>query len=185
MDLVAEYDYGLAIKGRFRLADGSKTFRWRLRDSREWSGLGKQLTEAELPLYRATELARRYEVLVVEGEAACDACWDHGLAATTVCGGAAQKQFGEALRILESKWVILWPDNDDAGRGLMRRLAEDIDGTAKVVTIAAPVPSKGDAVDYFARGGQPENLIALAKRAAQDPQVEMHGAGGILKLPES
>jgi len=25
MDLVAEYDYGLAIKGRFRLADGSKT----------------------------------------------------------------------------------------------------------------------------------------------------------------
>ena len=99
MDLVAEYDYGLAIKGRFRLADGSKTFRWRLRDSREWSGLGKQLTEAELPLYRATELARRYEVLVVEGEAACDACWDHGLAATTVCGGAAQKQFGEALSV--------------------------------------------------------------------------------------
>lgn len=166
--LVAEYEYPtaegelIAVKARFETADG-KYFRWRLPGGEYKDGLGGLALEA-LPLWGAPQIAAAPDhepVIVVEGEKAATACRERSLLGVCHAGGASTVKFGDSLAILKGRHVILWPDNDEPGRGFMARVAAQLRGVAgSVRTIAPPLPDKGDAFDYFAAGGTAADLLA-------------------------
>ena len=156
----------VAVKGRFRKPDGStKAFAWKRFGADRWDGL-KGLKERDLPLYNAAKLATTDGlVLIVEGEKAADACLDAGLLAVCPPGGAAAQEFGDQLRQLAGRDVVLWPDSDDEGRALMQRIGLRLQDTAvSVRTIQPDVPPKGDAYDYFGGGETRDALLALLDR---------------------
>lgn len=178
--LVEEYEYRdpftgtvLAYKGRFEWpAPDSpkgyeKSFRWRLPGGDWRSGIKERfpLGVVEMPLWGAeTVLANPgRRVWFAEGERATAAIRARNELA--VCGGwgASQGDFGEALEVLRGREVILWSDNDVPGREYMARVRAALKGiAARVVTVQAPVPPKGDAVEYFAQGGTIDELLAQA-----------------------
>src|SRR3989304_2164775 len=143
--LVEEYEYRgidgnvIAIKGRFVTAKG-KDFRWRMPD-KGWTGLNG-LAEEELPFYGSENLCKEGTVFICEGEKAARACMRNGLLALCPPGSASAKKFGTALEPLAGRDVVLWPDNDDVGRGLMRRIKERLT-ESRVRVVAPPVPEAG------------------------------------------
>jgi hypothetical protein len=156
----------LAVKGRFERPnpDGGKpekSFRWRLPESDYKDGLGGAKV-ADMPLWGADELGPiDQRVWFAEGEAATEAIRARNEIA--VCGGwgASQREFGDAFEVLRGRDVILWPDNDPPGREYMAAVRRHLAGIARsVAVVTAPVPPKGDAVEYFQAGGTVEALLA-------------------------
>jgi len=155
----------LAIKGRFERpteTGSEKRFAWRLPTGTYHEGLGG-LQMADMPLWGWETIEKGTKrVWVAEGEKATEAIRKVGEVA--VCGGwgAHQREFGEQFEILRDRHVILWPDNDAPGREYMATVKRALRGIAKsVTTVTAPVPPKGDAVEYFAVEGQTiESLLA-------------------------
>lgn len=148
-----------------------KSFAWRLPNGSWRDGL-QGLKEDQLPLYNLSALREATgAVWLVEGEKAAESCISRGL--TTVClgGGAAQRDFGNALDPLIDREVILWPDFDDAGAAYMARIAAMLPH-ARFVNPA--VPPKGDAADYFAQGGTVEALQSLLREGAPAVRVLSH-----------
>ncbi len=148
----------VAEKGRFEYLDGRKAFRWRLPGEESWKG---GIKIPDMPLYGLPGLLSRTEepVYFVEGEKACEACLAAGLVAVTHAGGAGTKDFGRSLEALRGRMVMLWPDNDSAGRahmGLVQARLSGIAASVRLVTVH--VPEKGDAFDYFHAGGTVEGL---------------------------
>ena len=186
----AEYQYmasdgaAVAIKGRFRKPNGEKSFAWKRPDADDWSGL-KGLQEKELPLYNAHLIPTSDgPVLIVEGEKAANACLDAALLAVCPPGGAAAKDFGRQLEPLAGRDVILWPDNDDAGRALMQRLSVKLAGVAASVrTVGPDVSAKGDAFDYFHNGGTKDLLLAEANKIRIKPWLEKTADGYLVGIP--
>lgn len=144
---------------------------WR-RPSGEW-GLGG-LSTADLPLYGCEDAARVPAggwVVVTEGEKAADAIRaSHGLREAGIVGvgtvtGAGGTPGPEALSVLRGKRVVLWPDNDEAGREHMEAIA----GALEAASLAEEVrvfdwegaPEKGDAADH----PYPDTLAATLKLA--------------------
>lgn len=187
--LVEAYDYVKAVKGRFERPDPDggkpeKTFRWRKNDGTFDQGLGG-MPMTGMPLYHGEDLAdapldRR--VWVAEGERATDAIRARNELAVCGAWGASQREFGEALDVLRGRPVILWPDNDPPGREYMAAVKRHLRGVAKSVsTVAAPVPPKGDAVEYFQAGGSVEDLLA---NIVERPTVDVLGPEHfIVRLP--
>lgn len=165
--LVAVYQYrdaqGVlrAEKGRFERPDGKKSFKWRKPGDQAWSG-GVRMSE--MPLWGADAVAQAdptQPVIFVEGEKAAEACRARGLLAVTLGGGAGANDFGDALEVLRGREVLLWPDNDAAGRSYMARIHAALKPIAKSVrTVVVPLalPEKGDAFDYFSLGGTWEQI---------------------------
>jgi len=164
----------LAEKGRWNKEDGTKTFFIR-RPGGKWEDGIKPLRVADLPLYNAFAISKaeaNIPVYLVEGEKAADACTRHGLLATTLITGAGGKDFGDALQLLKGRTVALWPDNDPPGREHMLRVhsqLRDIAARVYFLSCPRPLPEKGDAFDYFADGGTPEEL---SKGIIAEPVVE-------------
>lgn len=167
---VALYEYKdasgvvVAEKARFENAEGRKSFKWRLPGATGWpSPSGVVL--ANLPLYGLPQLKEHPSdpVYFVEGEKACEACWEHGLMAVTHGGGASTKDFGDSLEVLRSRTVHLWPDNDAPGAaymGLLRAKLTVLGCDVRVV--AVQLPPKGDAWDFFAAGHTVEEIDTAA-----------------------
>lgn len=163
---VAIYRYGDFEKGRFE-ADGRKWFSWRAVGVQGWPKGASGAVMAAMPLYGSDQHSDG-AVYFCEGENAQRALSSRGLQAVTNAGGAHQKDFGAALELLRGHDVVLWPDNDDDGRGLMDRLE------VKLRPIAASVRRinwkeagpKEDAVDYFRRGGTVDGIEALIEQPA-------------------
>ena len=182
-EVVAEYRYfdvagsEVAVKQRFRRADGTKSFAWRMPDGT----YGLTVKMHDLPLYGLARLKDKGPVFVTEGEKAADAVCEAGLVGVSICGGASQSDFGQAFEALLGRTVILWPDNDDPGRALMQRIKRIVD--ARIV--APEVPPKGDAFDYFKLGGTKEALLELIKAIPTDPWVERTATGYTVNVPES
>ena len=178
--LTSEHEYCdatgalLAVHGRFE-GPGGKTFRWRLPKGDWRDGLGG-MPETALPLYRLQDVLSRPEepVFLVEGEKAADACAEQGLVAVSLPGGASQQRFGNALDALAGREVVLWPDNDEAGRGLMQRVAGALPDAGFV---SPPLAPRGDAADYFAAGGTLEGLAELRRSA--EPRVSVEGPDAV------
>lgn len=163
----------LAIKRRIDLPDGKKTFVWFTLEGHKAGkpGLGG-MSQSELPLYGLPQLTAApidTPVLFVEGEKACEAARSHGFVAVSPNGGAGQTDFGDALNVLQGRTVNLWPDNDDAGVKLMERVGKKLLPVCKLVRVFQPadlkVPEKGDAYDYFKRGGTADALKLIMEQA--------------------
>ncbi len=69
--------------------------------------------------------------------------------------GAGGTPGPEALEVLRDRRVCLWPDNDEAGRKHMRRIAEALHGVAIEILWFTwdGAPDKGDAADHPAVSG--------------------------------
>jgi DNA-binding transcriptional ArsR family regulator len=149
----------VALHERYDKPDG-KSFVWKLPNGQ--TGLGGLSTKA-LPLY-GSERLRQWPgdalVVLCEGEKAAQALLDAGIPALgTVCGAGTTPE-RSVLRPLAGRRVVLWPDNDDAGRAHMSRIAALLrELGADVRWFAWPEsPSGGDAADYIAQGGDVEAL---------------------------
>lgn len=151
----------LAEKGRFEkgpvLENGKreKTFRWRSPGSPTWTG--SDVKPGQLPLYQPQKIREWTKqdkpIYFVEGESACEALIDAGLAATCGAWSASQKDFDQAFEVLRDADVILWPDNDPAGRAYMSKVELKLRDIARSIRwCTPPLPEKGDAADYFKSG---------------------------------
>lgn len=132
------------------MADGGKQVRWKQPDG-SWGLNGTKL--ADLPLYGAHLVAGTGAdglIVVTEGEKACEALQAAGLPAVGTVTGAGGTPGPEALEVLRDRRVCLWPDNDDAGREHMRRVARALQGvTAETLVYTLDeAPDKADAADH-------------------------------------
>ncbi|MFO0809601.1 MAG: AAA family ATPase [Gemmataceae bacterium] len=122
-------------------------------------------------LYRLPELVKagfNRPVFVCEGEKDVDTLIEHGLVATTAAGGAGAAWGEEYVNALAGRPVCLVPDNDDAGRQYMNRVAAALKGrtAGDILWLDLPdLPPKGDVSDWFAAGGTAEQLLTLGSRA--------------------
>ncbi len=115
-----------AVHVRIDRPDGSKTVIWRRPDGA--SGLGGARV-ADLPLYGAERMREWREdepILLVEGEKACDALTEVGFQALGTVTGAASCPSLDSFAPLRGRSVVLWPDNDPAGREHMRKVARGL-----------------------------------------------------------
>ena len=187
--LEAEYDYRdadgtlIATKGRFKAFSG-KNFRWRRAADDTWAGL-HGLKECDLPLYCAHLLAESTgPVWFHEGEKGADRAREAGLVSVCLPGGAATRNFGQALQALKGRDVLLVPDNDDAGCALMHRLADALQDIAKSVRLVKlDVPERGDAFDYFEAGGTAEALLEAVEKIRTKPWIDKMPDGYLVSIP--
>lgn len=141
-----------AEKARFDRQDGTKSFAWRLPGEQKWGGVSLDNS----PLFGA-ELLNTWPlddewVVFTEGEKATLACRAAGLRAVSHGGGssAPDGQLMHALDDLMGRNVAIWPDNDPVGRKYAARVAKHLRNVAKNIRfITVPLPSKGDAYEYF------------------------------------
>ena len=147
--LEATYDY-VSVEGevlaqvlRYRLSNGRKTFSQR-------NERGEKKAPLVPPLYNQLGIYGRDTVVLVEGEKCAERLIALGIPATTAMGGSSMAVEKTDWSPLHGKHVILWPDNDEAGRLYMGRVAEHLRGrVAQVsfVTIPQGAPEKWDAAD--------------------------------------
>lgn len=98
----------------------------------------------------------------VEGEKDVETLEQHGLLATTHCGGAGSFR-SELLRDIKHLRVVVIPDNDDPGKQLMRRVfAAARDQKCEVGFALLPEQYK-DVTDYIDGGNSVESLQSLVK----------------------
>ena len=112
------------------------------------------------PLYNIPNILNEQRIVWVEGEKCAQALIDAGIPATCTLGGAGALTRKNTDKFdftpLRGKDLIVWPDNDDAGRRLaeiVREVAMDAD--ANTVTILQPPankPPKWDAADAIDEG---------------------------------
>lgn len=151
---------------------------WWQRDGQNTLG---GLRTCQLPLFgaeRLRDLAEGATVVLTEGEKACEAVREAGLdAVATVCGASVTPD-AQVLEPLARLDVVLWPDNDDAGREHMARNAskiQELGGSVRCVDWTG-APASGDAADV----GDPDAVRQLVAGARQwDPSI----CGGVAQRP--
>jgi hypothetical protein len=109
------------------------------------------------------------EVFIVEGEAKVDLLRDKwNLSAT--CNAQGGKQWkDEHSAYLRDANVTIVPDNDEAGREHLKRVAEKLHGIAKRIRILElpDLPVKGDVINWERAGHTCEEFLALADKARE------------------
>ncbi len=110
-------------------------------------------------------------VFIVEGEKDVDRIRAGGLFATTNSGGegAWAYEFGEFLR---NRYVVIVPDNDDAGRDWTTDVVRSLEGKANSVRIPElqGLPASGDVSDWLDMEGN--TIERLKEIAQQTPAIE-------------
>jgi putative DNA primase/helicase len=172
---------------RYDNSDGDKDCLWQ-RPNGEWGLNGTPLYQ--MPLYRAEfsrDWAQDVPVIVTEGEKAADALARVYPAVLGTVTGAASTPGREALEPLKGRTVILWPDNDDAGRAHMERVAEGLRGVAQEVRIFewTEAPPQGDAADHPVVSSQSqETFVELFKTMTASPIWDLDPVGVMLSAVE-
>ena len=157
-----------AIHKRIDRPDGGKDVIWLRPEG--MVGLNGRPT-SELPLFGIDGIGDAQQVLLVEGEKAALALQELGIPAVGTVTGAASTPSADVLQDLAGRIVLLWPDNDDAGRKHMRRIAEALDDIAVVAWVEWPdAPDKGDAADFVV-GRSVDDVRALMASASAVPHV--------------
>lgn len=166
------------IKWEYKHAGGDvfvTTYRWNALPARglpkivrPWDGKTWAMPEGERPiLYLAEVLSEVGPVVVCEGEKTADALRDAGFTATTNAGGSNAIRRADWTP-LRGKDVVIWPDNDGAGKKYAETLVDilrDVGAaSARVVKIPAGKVAKWDAAD--ATDDERRELVneALSKR---------------------
>lgn len=162
---------------------GGKGFTWRLPDGTNGLG-GRKVTS--LPLYGSEHFKRgtRLYTIITEGEKAAKTLIDAGYMAYGTATGATPTPDDDALAAICFGAVVLWPDNDEAGRAHMDRIAERLRAleVPAIYRLDWPsAPPKGDAADFFARRGAAafEDLEALELLYERPTPAKPPGARGV------
>ena len=128
-------------------------------DGWEYKVQGTRQGPYRLPELVASPLSA--SVYIVEGEKDADRLAALGLVATCNAGGAGKWKscYSEHLK---DRTVILIPDNDDAGREHVQKVAKSLKGIAAHIRIMElpGLPEKGDVSDWLDAGGTREQLTA-------------------------
>lgn len=140
---------------RIRRPDPDKKGKW------IWSIKGIQ----KYP-YRLTKLlASKKSICIVEGEKDVESLEKLGITATTF-GGANDWESGFA-EYFKDRDVLIFPDNDEAGKSHINDIADDLDGVAKSIKIIFldGLKEKGDVTDWIQAGGTRAKLAEIVKQA--------------------
>jgi putative DNA primase/helicase len=167
--IVEQYDYrdeaGILLYQSVRMEP--KTFRQRKPDPS--GGWIWKLNGVRRVLYRLPKLLEadsRQTVFVVEGEKDVDRLRSLGLVATCNVGGAGKwkEDYNEPL---SGRRVVIFPDNDDAGRKHAEQVSGSLREVAESVRILSlpKLPEKGDVSDWLDAGGSKDELLRLAEEA--------------------
>lgn len=164
-----------AIHHREDREDGSKRVWWTTPDGT--NGLG-QLKGESLPLWGAEAVRgvpQGEYVVVCEGEKAASYLTYRGIPAVGTVTGASGTPSTEVLRVLAEARVVLWPDNDEQGKGHMRRIGKMLVNELDVVEVLwfewEDAPEKGDAADHpDVKRGKEEGLKELRALLQESPR---------------
>lgn len=125
------------------------------------------LSSNEKKLYNLTNLLKAIKneeiVYFVEGEKDADTLNRLGLTATT-CGSVSdwKKHFKD---VFNGAKVVLLPDNDDPGIGLMEKIKDDIKEVCFAYKMVLTCKrEKGDVTDYLEEGHTKEELLKLIEQ---------------------
>lgn len=155
----------LIRKRRYRLADGTKTFRIQHRDTPDgpWRNGQGGLT-ADPYLVGGHGFFRDRMILIVEGEKDADRLTDLGLVATTNIGGAGKWPTGWGQQHFAGRNIIILPDNDPPGHAHAQQVAADIAPHAATLRVVhlPDLPPKGDITDWLDLGHTIDQLHQLA-----------------------
>jgi uncharacterized protein (DUF927 family)/5S rRNA maturation endonuclease (ribonuclease M5) len=126
-------------------------------------------------LYGLPKLKNAQEVCVVEGEKDSDSLERLGFTATTNPGGAGkwQKTYGQSLA---GKDVVIFPDNDEAGRKHARQVRRLVAGIARSV-IVVPVAQGKDVTDWIAAVGPA--AVETIRRAIEAARIQSGDPSGL------
>lgn len=130
---------------------------------RPWDVAQRKYTHPETrPLYNLPNIASAPEIIVVEGEKAADALIAQNIDATTAMGGSNAPLEKTDWSPLRGRKVVIWPDNDEAGKAYAERLRTHLEAqgalAVSVLNIPADKPEKWDAAD-----AEGEDLGALIR----------------------
>ena len=122
------------------------------------------------PLYNQPGIAKSNVVVLVEGEKCAEALIGLGICATTAMNGANAPVEKTDWSPLCGKQVVLWPDNDEAGRHYAETVVEKLRG-AGVTALSVLIPPDGkpegwDIADAVKEGMDVPAFLASANRAA-------------------
>jgi len=138
---------------------------------------GRQGLPEPRPLYNIPNILAADKVIWVEGEKCADALTELGYAATCTIGGSGMLSENTAHKFdfspLRNKEVILWPDNDEAGK----RLAKIVEAQAKqagakstlMLHIPASKPEKWDAADAIEEEFSVSNFLQSHENKVKKP----------------
>jgi hypothetical protein len=154
--------------GRFDKPDGRKVVLPATRNGSGWHWRGPS---APRPLYGLNRLAAQPDatVLMVEGEKAADEA--RGLFPDHACitwQGGSEAVADADLTPLAGRNVVLWPDNDEAGRVAITKLADRLRSVARsvrVVSVPESWPVKWDVADPRPHGVTVEALRTMVRDA--------------------
>lgn len=169
--IVATYDYtdaaGNLLHQTVRFEP--KAFKQRRPDGK--GGWVWNLKGIEPVLYRLPEVLearlKGETIYILEGEKDCDRAREElGITATT-CPMGASKWRDSYTHTLAGADVVLVPDNDEAGRKHVLKVAEKLRVVAANVRILElpGLPEKGDLCDWFDTGGTREEFHRLSSQA--------------------
>jgi len=177
----------VAVHVREDLPDHEKEIWWESGQGRKHGLNGKAVIS--LPLYRLPDVLgadMSVPVIVCEGESAADALAGLGLLTVGTVTGADQTPSPDVLAVLRGRLVWLWPDNDDAGRRHMQRIAASLRALGVEVSWVdwEEAPAKGDAADYVAGGGLADGVRALLRPSAPPEHLGRTGDFEIIDMAE-
>ena len=116
-----------------------------------------------------TGVAEGRTIQIPEGEKDVDRLRSLGMVATCNAGGTGKGNWSEwaAEGMFDGARVVLWPDNDEAGRQHVNKVADALFGHAEAICIAKlPVATKGDVSDYLNEDHDIQDLASLIAAAA-------------------
>lgn len=168
----------IAEVSRFKLSNGKKTFL-------PFTN-GKAGMPVPRPLYNLDRWHASDTVVLVEGEKCADALTSIGIDATTLMGGANSTIEKTDLTPLAGKAVILWPDHDEPGRGLMDRIRGQLVAMGCTVRTLTPPPAKPDGWDAADAIAEGFDVVEFLKAPAtpEPPRLPILDVPGLLNVPD-
>ncbi|HBY84674.1 MAG TPA: hypothetical protein DEO86_02250, partial [Colwellia sp.] len=138
---------------------------------------GRQGVPEPRPLYNIPNILDANKIIWVEGEKCADALNALGYTATCTIGGAGMLSENTASKFdfshLRNKDVILWPDNDEAGKKLARIVEAQAKAAGSKSTMMLKIPAnkedKWDAADAIEEGFEIEKFIKSHENKIKKP----------------
>lgn len=168
----------LYVRLRMDHPNGKKWIRPLSRDKDgNWTIFKEPSFENGKPLYNLQEIKENPNALVfvVEGEKCADALNKLGILATT--SGAANSAKDANWQPLAEREIIIWPDNDKAGKDyandVARELQEIAQSTQRIDVERLSLNSKGDCIDWIkqfidANGVEPTSADVMNLECTKD-----------------